>query len=106
MSMFTLTGQIVNVFTAPKGISKRTGEEYGGDDKVQILGDIPLPGGECRKELVTLKTDQGKTLDGLIGQTVTTPVGFFASGKSVGFFIPQGHKIEALGKGKIEAVGQ
>ncbi|NKO00820.1 hypothetical protein, partial [Weissella cibaria] len=62
MSMFTLTGQVVHVFTAPRGISKKTGEEYGGQDKVQILGDIPLQGGETRKELVTLTTDQGEAL--------------------------------------------
>lgn len=93
MSMFTLCGQIVNVFTAPKGVSKKTGEEYGGQDKVQILGDIPLAGGEARKELVTLTTDQGDSLSKLVGQTVTAPVAFYATGKVVGYYIPKGHKI-------------
>jgi len=96
MSMFTLTGQVVNVFTAPKGISKKTGEEYGGQDKVQILGDIPLTGGESRKELVTLTTDQGESLSKMVGRDVTAPVGFYTSGKAVGYYIPKGHKITAL----------
>jgi len=93
MSMFMLTGQVVHVFTAPKGISKKTGEEYGGQDKVQIMGDIPISGGESRKELINLTTDQGEALAKCVGRTVTAPVGFYASGKAVGFYIPKGHKI-------------
>lgn len=96
MSMFMLTGTVVNVFTAPKGISKKTGEEYGGQDKVQIMGDIPLPGGQYRKELVDLTTDQGDHLKNMEGKQVTCPVAFYTSGKSVGYFIPKGHKITLL----------
>lgn len=109
MSMFTLTGQIVNVFLAPKGVSKKTGEEYGGDWKVQIIGDIPLKGGVTKKEMIDLKAEQGELLEPLIGETVSCPVGFFASGKNVGFYIPQGHKIEPVSKAvtetKIKAAG-
>jgi len=93
MSMFILTGTVVNVFTAPKGVSKKTGEEYGGQDKVQIMGDIPLPDGQYRKELVDLTTDQGDLLKKMEGREVACPVSFYASGKSVGFYIPKGHKI-------------
>lgn len=93
MSMFTLQGIVVNVYTAPKGISKKTGEEYGGDDKVQILGDIPVKGGQVRKDLVQLTTDQGEQLKSLQGQEVACPVCFFARNGTVSFFIPQGHSI-------------
>lgn len=96
MSMFLLTGTVVNVFTAPKGISKKTGEEYGGQDKVQIMGDIPLPDGQYRKELVDLTTDQGESLKKMEGREVSCPVAFYVSGKSVGFYIPKGHKITLL----------
>jgi len=97
MSMFTLRGQVVHVFTAPKGINK-DGEEYGGQDKVQIIGDIPLKGGETRKDLITLTTDQGEALKKMEGQDVTCPVAFFVSGKTVSFYIPQGHKISVVRK--------
>lgn len=96
MSMFTLTGTIINVFTAPKGVSKKTGEEYGGNDKVQIMGDIPLANGSYRKELIDLTTDQGHSLKQMEGKEITCPVSFFASGRNVVFFIPTGHKISLL----------
>lgn len=91
--MFQLTGKVVNVYVAPKGVSKRTGEEYGGQDKVQIMGQIPLPDGQFRMELVDLTTDQGEALRKMEGRDVVCPVGFYASGKAVGYYIPKGHKI-------------
>lgn len=94
--MFKLTGQVVNVYVSPKGVSKKTGEEYGGQDKVQIMGQIPLPDGQFKMELVDLTTDQGEVLKRLENQTVTCPVAFFPSRGSVGFYIPKGHKIQQL----------
>lgn len=95
MSMFTLTGIVVNVFTAPKGVNKN-GEEYGGQDKVQIMGDIPLPDGHYRKELIDLTTDQGEALKKHLSQTVSCPVAFYSSRGSVGFYIPKGHTIKRI----------
>ena len=94
--MFRLTGQIVNVYVSPKGVSKKTGEEYGGQDKVQIMGQIPLPNGQFRMELVDLTTDQGEALKRIENQTVTCPVAFYVSRGSVGYYIPQGHKIQQV----------
>lgn len=95
--MFTLTGQVVHVFESPTGVNKSTGEEYGGQDKVQILGDLSLPNGETRKEMVTLTTDQGEMLKKAVGRSVVAPVGFYASKGTVGFFIPKGAQIALLG---------
>ena len=91
--MFILTGQVVNVFTAPKGVSKKTGEEYGGQDKVQIMGNIPLPDGQYRKELVDLTTDQGEAIKKYEGKEVSCPVSFYVSKTAVGYFVPKGHQI-------------
>lgn len=96
--MFTLTGQVIHVYLSPKGVSKKTGEEYGGDDKVQILGDIPLEGGEFRKEMVTLTTDQGPSLKNAIGRAVMAPVAFWARGGVVGYYIPKGAQIKVQGQ--------
>ena len=90
--MFKLTGQIVHVYEAPKGVNKNTGEEYGGHDKVQIMGQLPLPDGHYKMELIDIKTDQGAALKGSIGKTVSAAVAFFTVGKSVGFYVPKGHK--------------
>lgn len=91
--MFTLTGQVVHVFESPKGVNKQTGDEYGGQDKVQIMGHMSLPNGETRMELVTLTTDQGQELQKAVGRSVIAPVGFYHSKGAVGFFIPKGSKI-------------
>lgn len=95
--MFRLTGQVVNVYISPKGVNK-SGEEYGGDDKVQVMGHVPLPNGQYKMELVDLKTDQGQVLKQAEGQMVTCPVAFFTTGKSVGYYVPKGHKIQLLAK--------
>jgi len=91
--MFQLAGKVVNVYVAPKGVSKKTGEEYGGNDKVQIMGQIPLPDGEFKMELVDLSTDQGETLRKMEGKSVVCPVAFYVSRSAVGCYIPKGHKI-------------
>lgn len=95
--MFTVTGQVVHVFESPKGLNKQTGEEYGGQDKVQIMGDLSLPNGEIRKELLSLTTEQGQELQKAVGRTVEAPVGFYASKGTVGLFIPKGSKISIHG---------
>jgi len=91
--MFRLTGKVVNVYVSPKGVNK-DGEEYGGQDKVQIMGEIPLPNGEFKMELVDLKTDQGQALKSAQGKTVTCPVAFYVARGSVGYYVPKGHKIQ------------
>ena len=90
--MLTLTGQLLNIFEAPKGVSKKTGEEYGGGDKVQILGDVDLPNGDKKKDLITLGTHNVEFFKAFVGKQIRVPVGAFGSGKSVLFFIPQGSK--------------
>lgn len=89
--MFMLNGTIIHVFESPKGVSKKTGEEYGGQDKVQILGDVPLPNGEFRKDMLTLTTHDTENLKKLIGRPVSVPVGFIAQSKGViTYFMPKG----------------
>jgi len=88
--MFTLSGEVVNVYVAPKGISKKTGEEFGGEDKVQIMGQIPVNGGEYRLDMVTLSTDQGDLFRGVVGNKVSIPVAVWARQSTVGYFIPRG----------------
>jgi hypothetical protein len=93
--MFQLSGTVVNVYVAPKGVNKKSGEEYGGNDKVQIMGQIPLPDGQFKMELVDLSTDQGESLRKMEGKTVSCPVAFYVSRSAVGCYIPKGHKITA-----------
>lgn len=95
MSMCTLTGTLLNIFESPKGKNDK-GEEYGGQDKVQLLGEVALPNGETRNELVTLTTHDRKKFEGLLHQRVRVPVGAFAAGKHVMWYIPKGATPEAV----------
>ena len=90
--MFTLCGQVVNSFVQPGGTSKKTGEVFDPRDKVQILGHIPLQGGGSKLDLVTLNVEDARLFQAAQGKTVRVPVGVYAIGKAVGYFIPQGAK--------------
>lgn len=100
--MFTLRGQVVHVFVSPIGINKDTGEEYGGQDKVQILGDVPIKGGETRKDMLTLTTEQGTQLKAAVGQSVIAPVAFYVNKGAVAFYIPKGSEIDIQGVKTIQ----
>ncbi|MNG22222.1 hypothetical protein D3C84_1066810 [compost metagenome] len=88
--MFTLCGQVANVYVQPGGVSKKTGEEYDPRDKVQILGHLPMPDGGKRLELITLSVEDARPFQAATGKRIRVPVGCFASGRSVAYFIPRG----------------
>jgi hypothetical protein len=90
--MFTLCGQVANVYVQPGGTSKKTGEAFDPRDKVQILGHVPLPDGNTKLDLVTLNVEDARLFEAAMNKTIRVPVGVYALGKSVGYFIPQGAK--------------
>lgn len=90
--LFQVTGQLVNVFTTP--IGERDGEKFGGDSKIQLLGDIAMKNGEIRKEMVTLKIEDPKLAENLsLGDTVIAPIGVFAQGGNITYYIPKGSQV-------------
>ena len=94
MSMLTLQGQLINIFESPKG--EKDGKEFGGQDKIQILGQVVLQNGESRNDLVTLTTHDKHHFKDMQGQTISVPVGVFAAGKSLTYYIPKGAKPSVL----------
>lgn len=90
--MFTLCGQVANVYVQPGGTSKKTGEAFDPRDKVQILGHVPLQGGGTKLDLVTLNVEDARLFQAALNKTIRVPVGVYAIGKTVGYFIPQGAK--------------
>lgn len=90
--MFTLCGQVANVYVQPGGTSKKTGEAFDPRDKVQILGHVPLQGGGSKLDLVTLNVEDANAFKQYQGKAIRVPVGVYAVGKTVGYFIPQGSK--------------
>lgn len=80
MSMLTLKGVLVNVYTKPaKTTASYTVEEK---DKIQLLADIPLENGQTRKDLVTLTVPSAKSYEGREGEEMSLPVGVMALAKN------------------------
>jgi len=96
MSMITLNGQLINTFTAPKGTNK-DGEEYGGQDKIQLLAKMELPNGEHRMEMLTLTAPNVEPFKAHLNKLIRVPAGAFVSGKSIQWFIPKSADLRHLG---------
>lgn len=88
MSMITLNGTLINTFTAPKGTNKE-GQEYGGQDKIQLLAKMELPNGEHRMEMLTLTAPDVTPFKQHLSKPIGVPAGAFVSGKSIQWFIPK-----------------
>ena len=91
LSMFTVTGQVLKTFVQPGPVDKETGETGKSSVKVQIMGEMPVQGGESRLDLITLSVESQKVYDDLKGKRVRVPLGFFSPQKgNIVYFIPKG----------------
>ncbi len=92
MSMFQVSGQVVHVFDAPPVVDKQTGVVTRGEQpKVQLVGDLPLPNGQMRYDIITLTVENKAEWEAFQGQRVSVPLGFFAPSKNtIVYFIPKG----------------
>jgi len=91
LSMFTVTGQVLKTFVQPGQVDKETGEMGKSSIKVQIMGEMPVQGGDSKLDLITLTIENQKTYDDLKGKRVRLPLGFFAPQKgNIVYFVPKG----------------
>jgi len=81
MSMITLNGTLLNIFKTPP-----RGENSEEKDKIQILGDVALPNGEIRKDLMTITVNNVRKFEGLQGTEISLSVGAFAPQKGTVIF--------------------
>lgn len=96
MSMFSITGRIINTFMQAGRTDRKTGELSPDVPKVQILGNIPLAAGGTKSDLVTLTIPDGIDLKPYEGKEVRLPLGVMAADKnSIIYYIPKGSKILA-----------
>ena len=97
LSMFTVTGQVLKTFIQPGQVDKETGEAGKPSVKVQIMGEMPVQGGESRFDLITLTVENQKTYSELRGKRVRVSLGFFAPQKgNIVYFIPKGAAPEVV----------
>jgi hypothetical protein len=92
MSMLLLVGQVMNVFEAPKGTNKETGETYGGQPRVQIMAENELQNGDKRLGLVDLTVEDENLFRALLSKRIAVPVGAYVSKGSVAFYAIKGAK--------------
>lgn len=96
-SMFTVTGQVMKTFVQLGQTNKETGEIAKPSPKVQIMGEIPVQGGESRFDLITLTVENLKAYADLQGKKIRVPLGMFAPQKgNIVYFIPKGAQPEVV----------
>jgi hypothetical protein len=89
--MFTVTGQVLKTFIQPGVVDKETGEVGKSSIKVQIMGEMPVQGGESRLDLITLTVENQKVYDDLKQKRIRVGLGFFAPQKgTIVYFISKG----------------
>ena len=96
-SMFTVTGQVLKTFIQAGQVDKETGVMGKPSVKVQIMGEMPVQGGETKLDLITLTVEDQKTYDALKSKKIRVPLGFFAPQKgNIVYFIPKGSEPEIV----------
>lgn len=97
MSMFTVTGEVMHVFDQPGRLDRETGEIGPDSVKVQIMGDMPIPNGQSRLDMITLKVSDRKSYADLQGKKIRLALGFFSPLKGqIVYFVPKGAKPEVV----------
>ncbi|EBW5418349.1 hypothetical protein DPT49_24075 [Salmonella enterica subsp. enterica serovar Litchfield] len=90
--MLQITGQVVNVFTVEGGKDKE-GKEFDSRHKVQLMGNVALPNGENKYDLMDLTVSDLSDWVQLKGKQVSIEIGAFASSKgSIIYFVRKGAK--------------
>jgi len=97
MSMFTVMGKVVHVFDQPGRVDKETGEKLPDSVRLQMMGQMPVPNGETRLDLITVKVEDKNTYEKLKGKDIRLPVGAFAPSKGqIIYFVPKGSAPELV----------
>jgi len=93
MSMFTVSGTVINLFDQKGKLNEETGEIAPTTPRLQMLGEMPMPNGEMRKDLITVKVENKEIYMQLVGKDIRLPIGVFAPSKGqIVYYVPKGSK--------------
>ncbi len=96
-SMFTVTGEVLKTFIQVGQADKETGVIGKSSIKVQIMGEMPVQGGDSKLEMINLTIEDQKIYDDLKRKRIRVPLGFFSPQKgNIVYFIPKGSKPELI----------
>lgn len=94
--MLQITGQVVNVFTVEGGTDKE-GKEFSERYKVQLMGNVALPNGDAKYDLMDLTVESLDDWASLQGKSVSIDIGAFAPSKgTIIYFVRKGAKPRQL----------
>lgn len=107
LSMFSVSGMVMNVFDAPEVVNKETGEVTREEKpKVQIMGNIPQSNGQIKFGLADFSIEDKDEWMALRGERVVVPIGMFAAAKNtLILYIPKGCHPAPLGASKSHVAG-
>lgn len=89
--MIELTGVVINTFRVEGGTNAK-GEKYDARDKVQLLGNLELPNGQVKNELIDLTVEDSRIYNDFKNQAIRISCGAMAMGKNVIFYVRKGAK--------------
>lgn len=90
--MLQITGKVINVFTLDAGKDK-DGKEYAERHKVQLMGQVALPNGDVKMDLMDLTVQDLSDWNDKQGKTVSIDIGAFAPAKgNIVYFVSKGSK--------------
>lgn len=94
--MLKISGKVANIFTLEGGKDK-DGNEYGERHKVQLVGNVALPSGGYKLDLMDLTVDDVELWKSFTGKNVSVDVGAFAPSKgNIIFFVSKGAQPVAI----------
>ena len=95
--MLQIAGKVINVFTVEGG-KDVDGKKFAEKHKVQLLGDVAMPNGDIKHDLMDLTVDDLGLWSGLQGKNIAIEVGAFAPAKnSIVYFVRKGSKPQLQG---------
>ena len=90
--MLQITGQVVNVFTLDAGKDK-DGKDYAERYKVQLMGNVALPNGDAKFDLMDLTVESLDDWTSLQSKQIAIDIGSFAPAKgNIVYFVRKGAK--------------
>lgn len=101
--MLQITGKVINVFTTEAGKGK-DGTEYAERHKVQLMGQVALPNGDVKMDLMDLTIDDLAEWNDKQNKTVSIDIGAFAPSKgNIIYFVSKGSKPQVRGVANANA---
>ena len=95
--MLELKGRVINVLKTPDGVNSK-GESFIGKGKVQIMFNQTLRNGETRMQLQDVTCEDPEIFRKSIDKEISIPVGIFARGSNVYFFVPRDQSPSGAGR--------